>query len=393
MINKKRVISYLVVLLIIAFVPISVFAGAQEESEVVKVGFIGPLTGPNAAQGVGARNSFDLAIQQANASGEFSYTIEMVSMDDASNPGTGASVAMKLVADSDLVIASGHWNSPVARATIPIFKDSEIPLVIWGAIGSDLTSPENYPIVTRVCPTEVQENLPLAKFMMDDMGIKRWAIISDTSSYGKGNTKAWQDEAASRSGVEIISVDEVQVGQTDFKAILSKIKDMKPDAVYFGGVVMEGALIRRQMNDVGMGSTMMAAISGMWDDKFIEVATPALAEGVVVTKPGIALSKAPMGQDFIAAYEAAGFREPYGAYGPYAYDAAQVILDALKQVGPDSAKLIDTVVNIESEGLFGKTSFNEFGQTENIAVTVYIVDDGKWVDYDNSSYFSGKKSF
>jgi branched-chain amino acid transport system substrate-binding protein len=137
----------------------------------------------------------------------------------------------------------------------------------------------------------------------------------------------------------------------------------------------------------------MAAISGMWDDKFIEVATPALAEGVVVTKPGIALSKAPMGQDFIAAYEAAGFREPYGAYGPYAYDAAQVILDALKQVGPDSAKLIDAVVNIESEGLFGKSSFNEFGQTENIAVTVYIVDDGKWVDYDNSSYFSGKKSF
>lgn len=368
-------------------------AGGQQEGQVVKVGFIGPLTGPNAAQGVGARNSFELAIRQANESGDFDYTIEMVAMDDASNPGTGASAAMSLVADDDMVIASGHWNSPVARATIPIFKDNEIPMIVWGAIGSDLTSPENYPIITRVCPTEVQENVPLAEFMMDDMGIKKWAIISDTSSYGKGNTAAWQAEAASRSGIEIISVDEVQVGQTDFKAILSKVKNMNPDAVYFGGVVMEGALIRRQMNDVGMGDITMAAISGMWDDKFIEVATPELAEGCVVTKPGIALSKAPMGQDFVAAYEAAGFSEPFGAYGPYAYDAAQVILDALKAVGPDSAALIDAVAGITSEGLFGTTTFNSFGQTENVAVTVYVVDDGKWVDYDSSAYKSGSKTF
>ena len=263
----------------------------------------------------------NLQSKQANESGDFDYTIEMVAMDDASNPGTGASAAMSLVSDSDLVIASGHWNSPVARATIPIFKDNEIPLVIWGAIGSDLTSPENYPLITRVCPTEVQENVPLAAFMMDELGVKKWAVISDTSSYGKGNTAAWQKEADARADVEIISIDEVQVGQTDFKAILSKIKNLAPDAVYFGGVVMEGALIKRQMNDVGMGDTMMAAISGMWDNKFIEVATPELAEGVIVTKPGIALSKAPKGQDFVNAYEAAGFSETLGAYGPYAYDA------------------------------------------------------------------------
>ncbi len=391
---KKQ--SFLVALIIMSlmFTAVgSLFAGGQKDGEVVKVGFIGPLTGANAAQGVGARNSFELAIAQANESGDFPYTIELVVMDDASNPGTGASAAMKLVADPALVIASGHWNSPVARATIPIFKDNEIPLIIWGAIGTDLTSPENYPIITRVCPTAVQENLPLAKFLMDDIKIKKWAIISDTSSYGKGNTEAWQHEAAARSGVEIISLDEVQVGQSDFKAILSKVKNMNPDAVYFGGVVMEGALIRRQMNDVGMGDTLMAAISGLWDNKFIEVATPALAEGVVVTKPGVALSKAPKGQAFIAAYEKMGFREPFGAYGPYAYDAATVILDALKEVGPDSAKLINSVAGIESKGLFGTTKFNDFGQTTNVAVTIYVVDDGEWVDYDSSAYSSGGKSF
>lgn len=391
---KKR--SLLVVLIITSlmfFVVGNLFANGEQDGEVVKVGFIGPLTGANAAQGVGARNSFELAISQANESGDFPYTIEMVSMDDASNPGTGASAAMSLVADSNLVIASGHWNSPVARATIPIFKDNEIPLVIWGAIGSDLTSPKNYPVITRVCPTEVQENVPLAKFMMDDMEIKKWVIISDTSSYGKGNTEAWKNEAASRSDVEILSVDEVQVGQTDFKAILSKVKNMKPDAVYFGGVVMEGALIRRQMNDIGMGGILMAAISGMWDNKFIEIATPSFAEGVIVTKPGVSLAKSSIGQDFVVAYAKMEFGEPFGAYGPYAYDAATVILDALKKVGPDPSKLIDAVVNIESEGLFGTTKFNEFGQTTNVAVTVYVVDDGSWVDFNSSAYSNGGKSF
>lgn len=391
---KKQGFFVVMIIMLLMFSAVgNLFAGGQQDKKVVKVGFLGPLTGANAAQGVGARNSFELAIAQANESGDYPYTIEMVAMDDASNPGTGASAAMSLVADPEMVIAAGHWNSPVARATIPIFKDNKIPLVIWGAIGSDLTSPENYPIITRVCPTEVQENVPLAKFMMDDMKIKRWAVISDTSSYGKGNTKAWKNEAASRPDVEIISVDEVQVGQTDFKAILSKIKNMKPDAVYFGGVVMEGALIRRQMYDIGMGDTLMAAISGMWDNKFIEVATPEFAEGVIVTKPGVALSKAPMGQEFVAAYKKMGFGEPFGAYGPYAYDAARVILDALKEVGPDPAKLINAVAGIESKGLFGITKFNDYGQTTNVAVTVYVVDGGKWVDYDSSAYASGKKSF
>lgn len=390
MLSKKSLLIFSILLVLILAFAFCMNVGAKEK--VVKIGFIGPLTGPNAAQGVGAKNSFDLAVKLANESGDFDYKIEVVAMDDASNPGTGASAAMKLLSDPDVVVASGHWNSPVANATIPIFKDAGVPLVIWGAIGGSLTSAENYPTITRVCPTLKQENIPLAKFIMDDLGYKKWSIISDTSTYGKNNTSAWTSELKQRNDVKLISLDEVQVGQTDFKAILSKIKSFNPDAVYFGGVVMEAALIRRQMNDVGMGDTLLVGISGIADDKFIEVATPEIAEGTICTTPGKTLDKLVKGQEFMKNYEKFGYKEPYGAYGQYAYDAANVILQALKEVGPDSAKLIEAIPKVSLDGLLGVTTFNEIGQTNNTLSTILVVDDGVWVDYNDSNYKTGKKS-
>ena len=390
MLSKKSLVIFSLSLILILAFTFCMNVGAEEK--VVKIGFIGPLTGPNAAQGVGAKNSFDLAVKLANESGDFPYKIVVVATDDASTPSTGAAAAMKLLSDPDVVAVSGHWNSPVASATIPIFKNAKIPLVIWGAVAEDLTCAENYPIINRVCPTLAQENIPLAKFIIDEKGYKNWVIISDTSSYGKNLTFVWTSELESRNDTKLISLDEVQIGQTDFKAILSKIKNLNPDAVYFSGMVMEAALIRRQMYDVGMGDTILVSISGIADDKFIEIATPEFAEGTICTTPGKTLDKLAKGQEFMENYEKYGYKEPYGAYGQYAYDAANVILQALKEVGPDSAKMIEAIPKVSLDGLLGVTTFNEIGQTNNTLSTILVVDDGVWVDYNDSNYKTGKKS-
>ncbi|MCF7947663.1 MAG: branched-chain amino acid ABC transporter substrate-binding protein [Spirochaetia bacterium] len=392
---KKRkffvVCAILTVLLI--FGSVSLYAGgAQEEEDAVKIAFIGPLTGPNAAQGVGARNSFLMAIDEVNNSGKLPYTIEVIVLDDESKPGTAASVAQMAVSDPDIVAASGHWNSPCAEATIPIFKSEGIPFIVWGAISPTLTSKENYPYVTRVCPTQAQENIPLAKFAMEELDRQRWAIISDTSTYGKSNTEAWENNAKEYSGVEIVSLDEIQVGTTDFRPILSKIKNRDLDGVYFGGVVMEGALVRRQMVELDMEDTLMVGISGIVDDKFIETAGADAAEGVVAVKPGKDISRMSGGTEFVENYKSAGYSEPFGAYGPYAYDAAKIITTAMAKVGPDKNKLIDAIANIEYSGLLGTTSFNEFGQTENVVSTIYVVQDGKFVPWYESDYEDGSLS-
>lgn len=147
--NFYRIMSLFSILLVTVFLVTSL---GWAQAKVVKIGFIGPLTGPNAAQGVGARNAFDLKIREANASGKFPYKIEMVALDDASDPATGVAAALRLVFDPAVVAASGHWNSAVALATIHTFHTYRIPFIVWGAIHPDITGFYKYPGSNRINP-------------------------------------------------------------------------------------------------------------------------------------------------------------------------------------------------------------------------------------------------
>jgi branched-chain amino acid transport system substrate-binding protein len=357
-------------------------------AEVVRVAFIGPLTGPNAAQGNGAKNCFDLAIKQANESGKFPYKIEMMALDDASDPAVAVSAALKAVSDRNVVAASGHWNSACALATIHTFHSFQVPFVVWGAISPRITE-YNYPEVSRNCPTLVQENVPFAKWVIEDLGYETFSIISDTTDYGEQNTKAFK-ALAEKHGAHVLSVDAVPVRTTDFRPILTKIKGLNPAAVYFGGVVMEGALAKSQMEKVGLDK-LFCAVSGLADEKFNEVAGKA-AEGTIITKPGFDLEELSGGVEFKKAYEAQGYREPMGAYGIYAYEAANIILEALKQVGPDDkVGIAKTIRAMRYEGILGTTTFDQNGQTELALVTKLVSQDGKWVKWEKSEYATEKR--
>ncbi len=379
-----RIMGLIVVLLAAIFLVTTI---GLAQTKVVKIGFIGPLTGPNAAQGVGARNAFDLKIREANASGKFPYKLEMVALDDASDPATGVAAALRLVSDPAVVAASGHWNSPVALATIHTFHTYRIPFIVWGAIHPDITGFYKYPGVNRVAPTLVQENGPLCDWVIGELGYKSFAIISDTSSYGETNVKAFRPMAEGK-GAKIVSIDSVTVGTTEFRPILTKVKGLNPDAVYFGGVVMEGALIRDQMGKVGLNK-LFCAISGIKDDKFLEVAGPS-GEGVLSIKPGKPIEKLEGGPQFVKAYEAAGYREPFGAYGPNAFDSAGIILEAISKVGTDDkGSIMKYIRGIKYKGLMGETTFDATGQTTNIVVSRFIGQDGKWVVWEDSAYAKG----
>jgi branched-chain amino acid transport system substrate-binding protein len=313
----------------------------------------------------------------------------MVALDDASDPATGVAAALKLVSDPAVVAASGHWNSSVALATIHTFHTYRIPFIVWGAIHPDITAYYKYPMVNRVAPTLVQENGPLIDWVVGELGYKSFSIISDTSSYGETNVKAFQP-MAEKKGARIVSVDSVSVGTTDFRPVLTKVKGLNPGAVYFGGVVMEGALIRDQMQKVGLNK-LFCAISGIKDDKFLEVAGPS-GEGVLSIKPGKPIEKLEGGTKFVRAYGAAGYREPFGAYGPNAYDSAGILLEAISKVGPDNKDAIGKYVRgIKYRGLMGETTFDATGQTTNIVVSRFVGQDGKWVEWEESAYAKGTK--
>jgi branched-chain amino acid transport system substrate-binding protein len=383
---KKSLMKCVVFSIALSLMLLPALSGSEVFAKTIRIAFIGPLTGPNAAQGNGAKNSFDLAIRLANQSGDFPYKIKMMTLDDASDPAVAVSAALKAVSDKKVVAASGHWNSACALATIHTFHSFKVPFIVWGAISPRITG-YNYPEVTRNCPTLVQENVPFAKWVITDLGYKSFSIISDTTDYGDQNTKAFKALAANY-GAEVLSVDAVPTGTTDFRPILTKIRGLRPSAIYFGGVVMEGALAKSQMRKVGLNK-MFCAVSGLADDKFIQVAGKA-AEGTVITKPGFDLDELPGGIEFKKAYEAQGYKEPMGAYGIYAYEAANIILTALKQVGiKDKAAIAKAIRDIKFEGVLGTTTFDQNGQTELAPVTKLVAQDGQWIEWSKSKYAKG----
>jgi branched-chain amino acid transport system substrate-binding protein len=349
-----------------------VAASAAQAQDTVKIGFLGPLSGGNAQQGLTARNGFELAIRQANERGDLPFKIEPVILDDGANPQTGVSAALKLTNDPDVVAATGHWNSGVALATIPVITRAGIPFVIWGAISPKITETNN-PLLTRVVPTLVNTNEPLAKWAAEKIG-KKIAIVSDTSDYGAANVKAFTKPFEAAGGT-ITDTESAPVGTTDFRATLTKIKSTNPDALYFGGVVTEAGLVRQQMKEVGLDVPMIG-VDGFYDPEFIKIAGTAAdgtISGIVKEQENAKLA------EMDKAYAAAGFAEPAGTYTKNAYDAANIIIAAIKKAGKDRAAIGKAIRETDYDGAMGHTTFDENGQTKlPVQLELRVVKDGKW---------------
>lgn len=352
------------------------YPSTAQEKPTIKLGFIGPVSGGNAQQGLGARNGFLLAVEEINARADYPYKVEPVALDDASDPQTGVGAAMRLVNDSKVVGAIGHWNSPVALATIPVFNRAQIPFIVWGAISPKITE-QNLPVVTRVTPTLLAENQPLAEWAAKKLGIKKVAIVSDTSDYGTGNAKAFSDFFGSNGGTTV-STNLLPVGTTDFRAVLTKIKGSDAQAIYFGGVIAEAGILRKQQMELGLDMPMLG-ISGFYDPGFISIAGAA-AEGTMVSYP--ASQSNPKLDKLYADYKARNFAEPTSPYTKYAYDAANIMLTAIKAVGiEDKVALARYIRSIEYDGVLGVTKFDANGQTMiPVKVEIKVVKDGKWVN-------------
>jgi branched-chain amino acid transport system substrate-binding protein len=364
----------------------------SSSAKTVKVAFIGPLTGPDASEVVGPKNCFQLAVDQANASGKLPYQIQTVFYDDASNAGTAANAAQKIVSDPDVIAVTGFFNSAPCAATIPIFKNAGIPLVIWGAISKDLTQAANMPYVTRVVPTTFQEIQPMAAMATQQMGYKKWAIITSTSTYGQDTMAGFKAGIQGVPGVQIVSEDSIADGTTDFRPVVSKLKNEDIDAVFFGDNMTEAALCVRQMKELGITNVLLAGTSALTDPAYLKAAGAA-TEGMIVSQSGEDPSKLPNGQAFISAYNAKYAAGSYGSYGEYAYDSTNIIVSALESLGanPDPKALATKIAGISYDGLLGTTTFDSNGQTTDKLTTIMVVQDGQFIDWNTSQYKTGER--
>ena len=369
-------------LVVLAFLP---DAGAKE---VVKLAFIGPLTGGVSANGLGGRNAVDLAVRLRNADPKAKYQYELVALDDECKPNIGVQVATKAASDNSIVAGVTHYCSTVAMAAVDVYHKFGLPVVVWGAVLPDITYANDYKEVHRVNGTMINQNETAAKFMTS-LKYKRWVIIHDTTDYGKGHNKYFS-EFITKNGGEILGTFGVTADQQDFSAELTKIKELKPEVIYFGGITPLGVRIRTQMDKLGV-KAVFEGTSGIVSDAFIEGLGP-LAEGTLAFREGAPLEKLPGGKFFIEQYNAQKYSDPPEAYGAFAYAAAVLVIDAIENVGPDRKKVrAELNKTTDHQSVVGVITFDDHRQNAVPLITKFVVQDGKWIVWEDSDYAKGKR--
>lgn len=358
--------------------------------EVVKIAFIGPLTGANSAHGLGGRNSAELAVRLHNADPKAKYQFELVNLDDECKPNIGVQVATKAAADKSIVAVIPHYCSAVAIATVDVYHKFGVPVVVWAAVLPEIIYGNDYKEMHRVSATLIKQNQVAAKFLTGEAKYKTWAAVYDTTDYGKSMFKYFSQYLKDSGGTMAASFG-VGADQQDFNAELTRIKEIKPDVVFFGGLTPLAVRLVKQMDKLGVQAQFQGT-SGIVGDAFINALGAPLAEGAVAMYDNPPVEKLPGGKFFLEKYAQQKYGETPEAYGPYAYTATSLVIDKIEKVGPDRKKLIDALGDVKDyDAIVGKVTFDERGQNINPTTTKYVVQDGKWLAWEDSEYASGKR--
>ena len=371
------------ILLIVGILMLLLAGCSGSDKDKVKIAFIGPLTGGVSSNGLGGRNSAELAVRLRNADPQSKYNYELIALDDECKPNIGVQVATKVAAEKDVIAGVTHYCSAVAMGTVDVYHKFGFPVVVWGAVLPDITYGNDYKEIHRVNGTMINQNQVAAEFMRK-LGYKTWVIIHDTTDYGKGHNEYFSKFLIENDG-RILGTFAVSADQQDFNAELTKVKELNPDVIFFGGLTPTGVRLRSQMDKLGI-KAVFEGTSGIVSDAFIEGLGP-LAEGVVAFREGAPVEKLPGGARFLDEYNKQGFGEPPEAYGAFAFAATNLILDAIEKVGPNR-KLVNTELDAtrDHDSIVGKITFDEHGQNTVALITKYVVQDGKWVVWEDSEY-------
>ena len=359
--------------------------------KTVKIGVIVPLTGDNSLPGLGIKNAVDLAIKEANQKKTIpGWTIEMDAQDDQATPDVGKNAATQLAGDDEVAAVVGTLNSGVAQQVQPILNSANIaevspantnPTLTQGAKWQ--TSPTRpYKNYFRTVTTDAVQGPFAAKYLYDS-GIKKVATINDKQTYGQGLVATFT-EAFKAAGGTVTSAETINVGETKFNTVISRVQGGSPQAVYYGGQYAEAGPLSAQMKQAGLNIPLMGG-DGIYTSDFLQKAGKS-GTGDLATSVGAPTESLPSAKAFVAAYTAAGYKEEYGAYGAYSYDATNAIINSLKvslegasDVMSAREKTIEELSKVSLDGVTGNLSFDEFGDTKIKVLTVYKVQGGKWV--------------
>ena len=338
---------------------ILLIAGCQRAGKSsVEIGAILPLTGDAAIYGQELKNGIELAREEINNSGGIKgKKIEVKYEDDRGQPKEGVSAIQKLISADKVPVIIGGATSSVALAIAPIAVEKKVVLLSPTATAPALSKVGKYFFL--IWPSDNYDGLIMAQFAFDKLGLKKVAILYVNTEYGQGIDNVFKKEFEKRGGQILIS-ESYELGASDFRTQLTKMKQLEPDAIYLPGYYKELAGILRQARELGVKSVFLS-VNSFYDPKLLEIAGNS-AEGAIFTYPTYdAKSEEPLTKKFVEVFKAKYKKEP-DAFAVQGYDAMKTVADAIQAGGDSSESIRDAMAHMKDfPGVGGSITFDVNG--------------------------------
>jgi branched-chain amino acid transport system substrate-binding protein len=373
---------------------------AAAADKVIRVGISLSFTGADAESAARSKNGALLAFENANASGELKgITLEPLILDDGTatagqyDPAQAATNARKMVSDKSVVAAIGPQMSGAGKAMAPILSQGDLATITPSSTNPDITDPKfaaqyrpaGKAIYFRTVTTDAFQGPNMANFMVETLGAKKIYVLDDSGAYGVGMADAFQKQAE-KKGIKVLGRDKLDPKAADYTTILTKIKALEADSIYYGGVNQAFVKLAKQAYDIlpkiikGGGDGIVGA------DTLAGVGFPAI-EGWYCTIASPYLLNDGKVEPWIKLFQAK-FNMLPDNYAITSYDAALVIIDAIKKVAATGKEVTrdavrDAIQASNVDTLQGKVAFDENGDIKSKVVSVLkITKDPKYPDDD-----------
>lgn len=374
--------------LCLAVAAVLLFAGCGNAGggKTIKIALQAPITGDYAYEGQMAKQSVEVAAELINkAGGVLGKQIEIVVVDDGSNPKDSALAAQKAVSQK-VVAVVGSYGSSVTEPAADIYEKNKLVSVGYGCTAVRLTMDKERKYFFRTCGRDDAQGLFFGKYAVETMGAKRIAIMHDNSTFAKGvadEAKKALEPYVAAGKTEIVYFDAVTPKEKDFSAAVTKLRETKPDVWYYTGYYPEAGLLIRQARDAGLNCPFIGGNAAINDD-FVKIAGIDVAKGALMTQePLVTDVTTPISEQFRKLYSEKFKELPSSPWPVYAADGLYAIVGAIAKAGKAESPAIADAMRTKMagvEGVTGPVLFTERGDRMDVPYKMYAVaGDGKLV--------------
>lgn len=347
-------------------------AGCARQSNTIRIGHYGSLTGSTAGFGQSVDKGARMAIDEINAAGGvLGRKVELKTEDDRSRPEEAKTAAIKLIEQERVVALIGEVASSNSLAAAPDAQRSRIPMVSPASTNPDVTKVGDY--IFRVCFIDPFQGEVMAKFGRNSLGMTTAAIFTDVkSAYSIGLARFFKD-TFTQVGGRIVAEESYAAGDIEFKAQLTKIKAANPQLIFIPGYYTEAGLIARQARELGIGSIFLGGDG--WDNPQTMTIGGTAVEGAYYSNHYTADDPNPVIQEFVTKFKAR-YNEVPDAMGVLGYDAARIVVDAIRRANSTEGPLLRDALAATRDypGVSGRITIDADRNARKAAVVVKIQD-------------------